>query len=351
MSRTAEAVSIGHPDKIADYISSFILDKLITIDPHIRYAVEVMIKDNTVILGGEIGGNIDINTIDFHEYVRDALNNIGYTEYYYDRWGDNTINPSELNVINKIGIQSSQIATGVEQNGWGDQGVFVGYACVGPDNIGYAHYLAHNLAARLYQTARFRQKWGFRIGLDIKTQVTIDDTGDIETVIVAAPVLDARSKKLVMDEILNEMPRKPKNIIINGAGEYTRHASIADCGITGRKLAVDFYSTYAPVGGGAPWTKDGTKADLTLNLYARELALENLRDNDECTVYLSSCIGKSNMPGAMIKTVKDGVITTREITCSVTPHELIVRYNLDTPIYADLCMNGLFSIKPNKVTI
>ena len=29
MLKTAEAVSIGHPDKTADYISSYILDRLI----------------------------------------------------------------------------------------------------------------------------------------------------------------------------------------------------------------------------------------------------------------------------------------------------------------------------------
>ena len=33
MQRTAEAVSLGHPDKIADYISSYILDRLIEQDP------------------------------------------------------------------------------------------------------------------------------------------------------------------------------------------------------------------------------------------------------------------------------------------------------------------------------
>lgn len=45
MLKTAEAVSIGHPDKTADYISSYILDRLIEQDPGIHYAVEVMIKD------------------------------------------------------------------------------------------------------------------------------------------------------------------------------------------------------------------------------------------------------------------------------------------------------------------
>ncbi|MFQ6696032.1 MAG: S-adenosylmethionine synthetase N-terminal domain-containing protein [Alphaproteobacteria bacterium] len=57
MQRTAEAVSLGHPDKTADYISSFVLDKIIEQDPNVRYAVEVMIKDNTVVLGGEISSS------------------------------------------------------------------------------------------------------------------------------------------------------------------------------------------------------------------------------------------------------------------------------------------------------
>ena len=52
MQKTAEAVSIGHPDKISDYISSYVLDRLIERNPMVRYAVEVMIKNNTIIFGG-----------------------------------------------------------------------------------------------------------------------------------------------------------------------------------------------------------------------------------------------------------------------------------------------------------
>lgn len=51
MIRSSEIVSIGHPDKIADYISCAILDEYIKQDPTVRYAVEVMIKDRNVILG------------------------------------------------------------------------------------------------------------------------------------------------------------------------------------------------------------------------------------------------------------------------------------------------------------
>jgi S-adenosylmethionine synthetase len=62
-------------------------------------------------------------------------------------------------------------------------------------------------------------------------------------------------------------------VIINGTGKYVQHGPIADCGITGRKLAVDFYGGNGRIGGGSPWTKDPSKADLTLNLYARYLAV------------------------------------------------------------------------------
>lgn len=80
MQRTAEAVSLGHPDKTADYISSYILDRMIEQDAHVKHAVEVMIKDNTVVLGGEISGNVE--TVNLESYVKQALAEIGYDEKY-----------------------------------------------------------------------------------------------------------------------------------------------------------------------------------------------------------------------------------------------------------------------------
>ena len=63
MKKTAEAVSLGHPDKMADYISSYILDRMIEQDAAVKYAVEVMVKDNTVVLGGEITGDVNLARI------------------------------------------------------------------------------------------------------------------------------------------------------------------------------------------------------------------------------------------------------------------------------------------------
>lgn len=143
------------------------------------------------------------------------------------------------------------------------------------------------------------------------------------------------------DFIIETLGEKPDNIIVNGTGSFKLHSSIADCGITGRKLACDFYSTACPIGGGSPWTKDGSKADVTLNIYARRLALRYLEDNDECFVYLSSCIGRAELPSAVVKTIKSGVETNTAILVAKTPIELAEELDLTKPVFARLCRNGL----------
>ena len=110
MRKTAEAVSIGHPDKTADYISSYILDRFIEQDSLVRYAVEVMVKDNNVILGGEVTGHVDMAAI--KDYVRQALREVGYDEHYATIWGKHAIDINQINVLNLIGLQSTDIGQG-----------------------------------------------------------------------------------------------------------------------------------------------------------------------------------------------------------------------------------------------
>lgn len=330
MKKTAEAVSLGHPDKTADYISSYILDRMIAQDEQVKYAVEVMIKGNTVVLGGEIKGNVDLSNLD--EFVKSALRDIGYDEPYADRWGQYAIDIRRLKVINLIGQQSSEITQGVS-TGWGDQGVFVGYACKGSGLISKEQYLARILNNALYSLARESKN----LGLDIKTQITLNTYGHIETVIVAIPMLEPENLTFFIVKTLGAMP---DNLIVNGTGAFKTHSSVADCGVTGRKLACDFYGAASPIGGGSPWTKDGSKADVTLNIYARRLALQYLEDNDECFVYLSSCIGQAKLPSATVKTLKDGWVTTTTIEINKKPFELVEELDLNKPRFAKLCRNG-----------
>ena len=128
------------------------------------------------------------------------------------------------------------------------------------DNMPADHYLAKKIGKHLYEL-----KYA---GLDIKTQVTMRDNKP-EEIVVAIPMLPKHSTQ----DIANVVQfccngNTDYKLIVNGTGRFVRHGSIGDCGTTGRKLAVDFYGGNCRIGGGSPWTKDGTKADLSLNLLA-----------------------------------------------------------------------------------
>jgi len=335
MLKTAEAVSLGHPDKTADFISEYILDQFIKQDPKVKYAVEVMVKNNTVILGGEVCGDVRLDEL--KTYTKEALRQIGYDARYHKIWKENAVNAEAIDVKSLISRQSCEILQGVENGGWGDQGVFVGYACQGEGYLPKELYLAKKLNNALYQKARESDN----LGLDIKTQISIDEKGKIETAIVAIPMIKSENLNNFIFETLAQEPQK---LIINGTGNYTCHGAMADCGITGRKLACDFYSTACPVGGGSPWAKDATKADVSLNILARRLAVQNLKDNDEVFVYLSSCIGKAELPSATLKAVKNSQISWQTLKGDFSPQNVIESLGLDKPVFADLCRKGLTTI-------
>lgn len=335
MLKFSEYVSLGHPDKIADYISEYLLDRYIERDKGTKYAVEVQIKDNFVTLGGEVSSNADITNAEIDRFVREAVNEIGYTKEYQNKWGkENTICADDLEIVNHIGRQSREIAQGVYDNdGWGDQGIFFGYAEPNKDTEGMPY--DHTMAKRLNK-ALFESGLG---GLDIKTLVATNNN-KIEQIIAAVPTLDDNTDK-IKDFIRGQIKGDYK-LIVNGTGSYKAHSSIADCGVTGRKLAVDFYGGNEKVGGGSPWTKDSSKADLTLNLLARHIAKKKAFEYGESVeTAIACCIGQKDI---LVSThIVDFKHTPlEEEIISVSPSELIKKFGLDKPIYASMCRWGIF---------
>lgn len=331
MIKFSEYVSLGHPDKVADYISQYLLDRYIEHDPQTRYAVEVQIKGHQVTLGGEVSSKHHFSSQDIAGFVRDAVNEIGYTREYQQRWGaENTICGDMLNVSTLISQQSPDIAQGLD--GWGDQGIFFGYCAFDRSTCGmpYEHTIAKRICKHLFDSGVG--------GLDIKAQVITYD-GEIKKLIVAIPLQDEADEKFVRDYLCG-IAKRDCEIIINGTGRYVQHSPIADCGTTGRKLAVDFYGGSCRIGGGSPWTKDGSKADLTLNLVARKLARQ-FAEKYGCDVYtsLACCIGKQEVDVSVCDASNNILYEGKEI---INPAERRKAFKLDTPIYASMCRWGLF---------
>ena len=109
---SSESVTEGHPDKVCDTVSDAIVDACFAQDPGSRVACETMVKDNLVVLGGEITTS---SKFDYREVVRETLEDIGYTN------DDCKFNAANFFFINALGQQSPDIAQGVDAEAAGDK--------------------------------------------------------------------------------------------------------------------------------------------------------------------------------------------------------------------------------------
>ena len=123
---TSESVSEGHPDKVADQISDAVLDAILKQDKTSRVAAETLVKDNLVVLAGEITTGARVN---FDEVARKTIKRIGYTDPAIG------FDAETCTVLVQYGEQSQNIAQGVNEGqgldldqGAGDQGLMFGYA-------------------------------------------------------------------------------------------------------------------------------------------------------------------------------------------------------------------------------
>jgi len=373
---TSEVVSPGHPDKCADIIADSIVDRLIIGDPRSRVASEVFVAGKHIVIGGEVTSKTRITTEDYKKIVHDALVNIGYDgNPYFTK--EECLHPEDVELQVLLNAQSPDINQGVDQEdgetGAGDQGIMFGYADIETKNyMPSAITYARVLMEKVYNYAKANPS---KLGVDIKTQVTMDygtkenfekcQPQKIHTIVVSAPcvnTMDIKSVRALIQELIDDagLPSElyDKNdciIHINPTGKYVSHSSLHDSGLTGRKLIVDSFGGYAPIGGGAQSSKDYTKVDRS-GLYAARYIAKHIVASGlakKALVQISYAIGVAKPTSVTVDTygtVINGMDDNKlsefvQQNFSLTPNWITKKFSLDMPsketfLYADVAARG-----------
>ncbi len=354
---TSESVSEGHPDKVADYISDSVLDACLAIDPTSKVALETLVKEDLVVLAGEIKTSAQV---DYEQVARQAIREIGYD------WPDEVFNADGVTVLQKITGQSNEINASVvdksneDEQGAGDQGLMFGYASdespeLMPLPLLLSHRLTRGLATDRKQGGDYR--W---IRPDSKSQVSVRyDNGrpvSIERVVVSTQHVEGKAQDEIRAYVIEELaPRELGDLLpsadkflVNPSGSFAHGGPSADAGVTGRKIIVDTYGGAARHGGGAFSGKDPSKVDRSAAYFGRYVAREVVKAGlaKRCEVQFSYAIGVAEPTSLLVETFGTGDNAAAEAfvrtTFDMRPRGIIRTLDLLRPIYRQTTNYGHF---------
>lgn len=363
---TAESVTEGHPDKLADRISDAVLDAVLAQDPLGRVACETFVMEGLIIVGGEVTSKACFNP---GEIARQVLRDVGYLKPEYG------ISPDSCAVANLIRQQSPDIAQAVLRSqeakegsrdprdalGAGDQGIMFGYATTQtPERMPLPIVVAHKLAKRLAQVRKDGSLPYLRP--DGKTQVTVEyENGKpirVHTVLLAAQhsedvelgQLREDLKKYVVEPVLDGWMDEETLVFVNTSGRFVIGGPASDTGMTGRKIIADTYGGHGSHGGGAFSGKDPTKVDRSASYYARYAAVNIVAAGlaEECEVQVAYAIGRARPLALNVETfgtekVSLGALRqAAEEVFDFRPAAIIEELDLRRPIYQPFSCYGHF---------
>ena len=354
---TSESVAEGHPDKCADQISDAILDEVLRLLKRARVDAETLIMQGTIIVTGQITTKAYVNV---KSVVRDVLKDIGFNN------AKDGLDWETCGVLTSIEEQSPDIAGGenkpIEDIGAGDLGLVLGYATnetkvLMPMPI----TLAHKVVKRLADVRHSGEVPYLRP--DGKSQVTVEyDDGKaqrIDAVVVAAQHKESASESEVREDVIEKVVKKviPKDLIdsstkfiVNGTGRFVIGGTLADSGLTGRKIIVDSYGGVGAHGGGCQSGKDPTKVDRSGGYMARYIAKNVVAAGlaEKCQVQIAYAIGVVEPVSFMVDTLGTGkrddekIAQAAEKVFDMRPGIIIRDLDLLRPIYRKTACYGHF---------
>jgi len=333
-----EIVFRGHPDKVCDQVSDAILDAYLHEDKHSRCAIEVMGGKGKIFITGEVTSSAKV---DIPRVVNSVLKDIGYEAKY--------------EIINNLGEQSKDIALGTndEVGGAGDQGMMFGYACNDTEEMLPTAMVILQKLSKWYDK---EQNKNIHLYPDGKAQITgyYDENMKLQkikylTISYQNDELNRQeTDKLIKDkccEICNNYNIEIEEFLINPTGKFLIGGFEGDAGLTGRKIVVDSYQSFAKVGGGAFSGKDPSKVDRSAAYKARELAKRYLKkyNLEWCTVQLSYAIGITHPLAIYIDSNKGNIEVENSLYEECTPKNIIKDLDLLNTCYEEKARFGHFT--------
>ena len=370
---SSESVGEGHPDKVCDTISDYVLDACLTQDKFSRVACETYAKSNLVVVGGEITTKAKL---DFNAIARQAIRDIGYTH------DDDVFHADKVLILNAVTSQSPDIAQGVDakaaegkghtEQGAGDQGLMFGYASdetpeLMPAPIMFAHRLGCELT-RIRKSGKI--KW---LRPDAKSQVSVkyvnDQPVEITNVVISTQHAHDAKHKTIKEFCIEEIIKKtlPKNLLtkqtqflINPTGRFVVGGPQGDTGLTGRKIIVDTYGGMGRHGGGAFSGKDPSKVDRSAAYMGRWVAKNIVAAGiaTSAEIQFAYAIGYPEPVSVCVNTFGTAVngITDTQIEKAVRevfsfkPANIVKQLNLLRPIYRKTTNYGHFGKNDPDIT-
>ena len=346
-----EIVFRGHPDKVCDQISDALLDAFLSGDSSSRCGIEVMGGKGRIFITGEV---TSATKVDVESVVMRVLKEVGYIN------GDNAENltPSgtlaDFEIVNNLGVQSQDIALGTndEVGGAGDQGMMFGFAC--DDNTEYkpTAMVIMQEFSKFYDELRQKDS---RFLADGKTQLTGEYDDDMRLIKIKDWTISyqntetdrAETDQILIDkarEIAGKYGVEVEKFLVNPTGKFLIGGFMGDAGLTGRKIVVDSYQSFAPVGGGAFSGKDPSKVDRSAAYKAREIAVDYLKRYNlhSCEVQLSYAIGIAEPLAIYINGDGKSITPDPELYAACTPKNIIKDLDLLHKKYEDTAKFGHF---------